>query len=566
MKNPLLKRIFVPAAFFLAGLAACLILLELSLRVAAFLYVHYNSPNASAQTDSRLTVACFGDSFTENGHTSYKERYPAQMQRIFDAAGEKVRVVNYGVCESNSSQTLRRMRRVLKTHHVDYVVLLTGSTNRYNLIGFNDNGFTRFVKELRTVRLAHVFRIYVRDRLLRTRAGHPAFVFDTVGWESEAPTVDAVKAMVRKEPEYENMLWANYYMSQMRFPDALEYLQREKAMGGRGHNPMILVDMGECYEGMGDYPSAERMYQLAAKINPAAGHLALGKHYAQRGKYGMAEKFLCAAAAEQKDMEAYNELGKFYRDRGKYAQAEAAFKRSIENDSMLTAVGEHSLIDLYAECGRYDEAEAEYEKALVRYPEVKDFSAYIYRYLVARGKYVDAMRCYLKALEQKTPPSMFPLFLMTSMFEMQSRYSAQDVLAVLDRAVARNPLLAHEPTFRAYREYFQNKGTWDRKQQKWLKDDLENMAVFCRRKGINLIILNYPFTFVGANDLLADLAKRHGLPFVDLYRQFSELIGRNGKWTYIQSDGHHCTAEGNRIVAESVFKKIQELRAAQGEK
>jgi tetratricopeptide (TPR) repeat protein len=372
--------------------------------------------------------------------------------------------------------------------------------------------------------------------------------------EGDTPTAEDARVRASKNPRSGYRAWAYYYMTQGRFSDALAVI-RESGANDR-NDPRIMVAMGKCYEGLGDGVAAERMYLAATEADPEQGHLALGQYYARQGNDDKAEQLL-REALKYNARKGYIELGSFYRERKKYAQAEESFKYAVAYDSCAASI---NLINLYAESGRYEEAEAEYDKALVQYPR-EFLTNFAILYYVPRGKYADAIRCFLKALDQPAPPDMSSFFLMTSVFKSQSQYGAKDVLTVMDRAVARNPFLEKIPTFRAYREYFQDIDGWEQKQNRWLENDLENIAALCHRKGIALIILNYPQYFPSENEALASLAARHGLQLVDLNTRFSQLVAQDGKGKYFQKDDMHCTQEGNRIMADSIF---QAMRAKKG--
>ena len=109
--------------------------LEAALRVAGVAYSR--SRPSSFGTDPRPwpSVLCVGDSYTFGGNVAGGQAYPAFLYGELRGKFPRLRVVNDGHCEYNSSQTLYALRQALAAYSPQIVVVLVGSSDRWNLIG-----------------------------------------------------------------------------------------------------------------------------------------------------------------------------------------------------------------------------------------------------------------------------------------------------------------------------------------------------------------------------------------------------------------------------------------------
>lgn len=91
--------------------------------------------------------------------------------------------------------------------------------------------------------------------------------------------------------------------------------------------------------------------------------------------------------------------------------------------------------------------------------------------------------------------------------------------------------------------------------EKRLREDLMQIVNICKKNNIKVIIQDYPLPYPMADMALRDTATKHSLPLVRNSRVFSELLKKEGKWTYFLGD-NHCTALGYRVMAENIYKEI----------
>lgn len=114
-----------------------LLLLEGGLRLAGRFY-DSSRPSVFGESLARSgapTVLCIGDSYTYGGNVPASEAYPHRLWLALRGAGVSARVVNKGHCEYNSSQLLDEFRGNLEEFRPKAVVLLAGSSDRWNLLG-----------------------------------------------------------------------------------------------------------------------------------------------------------------------------------------------------------------------------------------------------------------------------------------------------------------------------------------------------------------------------------------------------------------------------------------------
>ncbi len=84
-------------------------------------------PSIPLAQDTRPRVVCFGDSLTAGYGTDLGESYPDDLQRLLDASGQHLRVVNEGISGNTSKDGLARIGRVLALHPALVVVEFGGN-------------------------------------------------------------------------------------------------------------------------------------------------------------------------------------------------------------------------------------------------------------------------------------------------------------------------------------------------------------------------------------------------------------------------------------------------------
>lgn len=92
----------------------------------------------------------------------------------------------------------------------------------------------------------------------------------------------------------------------------------------------------------------------------------------------------------------------------------------------------------------------------------------------------------------------------------------------------------------------------------WIQSDLTRLFDLLSRRGIRIIVQNYPFRD-NSNLLLQSLAQAHKLPFVDQYVSFTEHLqsGSAVRDLFI-ADNMHCNDTGYGLMAANIFQVMKE--------
>lgn len=443
----------------------CLAILELGLRLGGYIYIYklVKTAEINKQDSTPYTIVTIGDSYTVGGEGKWKDNYPSQLQKMLsDSDPKKFTVINGGVCESNSTMALNYLSDLVEEYKIDSVVLLTGATNRFNLIGFSQNKAINFFSRFRLYKLAKIFMINLRWRILQQSGqvdGHNDYA------------VNRANSLFGKAEEDAN----KYDIKMMNCQKVIQSQMTAEVLDQELVETYILA---ECYGANNEDPT--ELFQRALSLN-------------------------------------YNQ-DLIYQGWGNYLQ----------------------------EKGQRKEAIAKLEKVVKPNAGVYGDLAYLY---LRTGKLTKALELSMQGIE------LFPTFyefyyLLSKTYELQNKYSAQDILQSMRRIEERNPELTKNTQYQNYLSLFRNKGIMERNINNWLRKDLEKFVLLCKDNNIQLVIQNYPYPYHSVNKYLKEIAKKYDLPFVDNYSVFKNLEPHN---KYFR-DTDHCTLEGHRIMAENIYK------------
>lgn len=122
---------------FFTGLIAALFLLEIGLRIVGGIFRDELIPDKiyiSGKEDKQYRILCLGNSFTVGTGAPAGQSYPSQLQRLFnkETKRKKVRVINAGVGNQNSTELLSRLKYNIVNLDPDMVIIQTGQPNFWN--------------------------------------------------------------------------------------------------------------------------------------------------------------------------------------------------------------------------------------------------------------------------------------------------------------------------------------------------------------------------------------------------------------------------------------------------
>ncbi len=302
-------------------------------------------------------------------------------------------------------------------------------------------------------------------------------------------------------------------------------------------------------------------HQIATDSQWDAEYFPSARSYIEKGRWEEAEKMYKKAIESDPNQDwAYIELGRLYKRTERLKEAGEILRKALELNPNAKAYLE--LGACYRRQGRLQEAEEMYKKAIDINPTLEAY-AKLGKFYLAQGKYDTAFESICRGLELRAEElvrgdfSTYSYFFYSTSkaYELQSKYNSNYVLKMLEMAVEKNPGLNKNKEFMDYVDFFKNKGIWEQRIDRWLRQDLEAIVKLCQQNGIKLIIQNYPYPFVSANKALRDTALRHSLPFVDNRSVFDGLVVRHGREKYFVDD-NHCTIEGHKVMAQNVYKAL----------
>jgi hypothetical protein len=155
------------------GVLIGLLVVEVALQGAAAVVsrVALRGGAVAAAAGDKFRIFCIGDSNTYGAGVPRDQSYPAQLEKVLNAAAgeERFEVVNLGVPGSNSAQVLGRLPKYLQAYKPHLLIVLTGVNDYWNPAEVADAGeqtlgerLNRLLLHLRTYRLAVLVIDYFR--------------------------------------------------------------------------------------------------------------------------------------------------------------------------------------------------------------------------------------------------------------------------------------------------------------------------------------------------------------------------------------------------------------------
>lgn len=478
-------------------------LLEIGLRFAGHFYSKKLIPELriSSKVETPYKILCIGDSYTVGGAGNWEDCYPNQLQRVLlQKSNRRFKVINGGECESNTTQSLRRLTRLIKIHDPDCVILLVGSSNMFNLFGYED-----YEKSNKNIFLN--LRIYKMVRILKTNIKG-----EILKWRSKQNITAPIKKRIFSI--YEND----------KPGDCISYDEEEKKykkeIALHSEDSSTYIELGKFYREHKEFKKAKEMFEEALALNPEEDWL-------------------------------YEELGGCYSEMGRYTEAINLYNKAVKltpnQDGLYLSLG-----CCYSNLGKYKEAKKMFNKAIALNSKQDWAYTELGLIYVYEGKYDLAFDFLFKGMELK--PEIFSnYYFVTRIYEFQSEYDAEYILERFNRLLENNPELKENAVLLNYIRFFENRKSFEKKIIKWLRSDLEKMVKICQENNIKLLIQNYPYTYLSANQSLKDLALKYSLPFVDNNSSFQELIAKSIMERYL-ADFNHCTTEGHEVMVNNICK------------
>jgi len=273
----------------------------------------------------------------------------------------------------------------------------------------------------------------------------------------------------------------------------------------------------------------------AIKIKPGKEniYINLGKHYWKQNMFIQAEKaYRKAIELNPRAEKAYEGLGLIYSEQEKLNQSEASFQKAIELEP--SNVGAYSgLGQVYKKEKKFSEAEEVFNKAIEVNPNIPMLYFMLGNVYLCRDKFTQSERVLKKAVE------IAP--------EHGRAYGS---LARLYAEMGKDDLA---------REYYKKaQEVLFKKSNLVTSKNFRNLKKILDQRGIKLVCVQYPTRSI--EPLKKIFEGYEGVIFVNNEKIFKDAVRRESYEEYFiddfAGDFGHCTAKGNRLLAENIANVI----------
>jgi lysophospholipase L1-like esterase len=145
-------------------------------------------------------------------------------------------------------------------------------------------------------------------------------------------------------------------------------------------------------------------------------------------------------------------------------------------------------------------------------------------------------------------------------YQAQSKYTAADILKVLDASVRKHPDLAYNENFRHFRKIINDREEMDEYVDRKRMEAWDEIVSLAQANGIQVVLQNYPVAYKGANRIIERVAKKYDLPLVDNFSTFGALIEKGKRTKYLEDDDH-LKPIGNEVLAKRVYEALAKTEA-----
>jgi len=449
-----------------------------------------------------------GESTTYCGDRSYA--YPRQLQDILTRRipGKKFTVINKGKPGCSTAYIINQLEKWIEKYRPDMIVSMMG----INDTASSHRGYARAGnRRPRGVDL-RIYKVFV---LLRRNI---KLYLEKLGLSFPAP----LRADLFRQKGY---LGVKYDLS-----------HREKELwtalrGNPGDNDSR-IELGNCYLGQDRYEEAEGAFRKVLELAPdsSAAYAGLARVYLNR-QHHKAVKTTCLKAIEinPANDEAWAVLGQSYMSKKKYGRATEACNKALEinpdNDQALSSL---SWIYFW-KFKKAGEARQFADRALKINPASYLANVTIWKIQEKRGDYQAAIETCLRIIEvdpfnQRAYLKLASLYEKTGRPELAGKYRRKERSLQLNTY---NPIT---------------------------HDSYQKLRETAARHGLPLVAVQYPVRSVAP--LRKMLRADKNIIFVDNEAVFNKALSRL-EYRVIFKDNFagdfgHCTAEGNRLLAENI--------------
>lgn len=519
-----------------------LLLLECGLRLGGYIYLHklISEGRKNSINNTPNTILTIGDSYTVGGNGKWEDNYPSQLQKLLSKNHpQQYTVINGGICEANSAQTLSYLSNLIKNYSIDTVILLVGSANRFNPIGYQQNKIEGILSHLRLYKIVKIFVVNLRAKLFSKEAKKNA------------------RKQLKAKHDYAYNKTGDFTEKTI-FCDSDSAKEYQQEIIREPTHTDAYYQLIDCYNEQGKYEEAESLYNtiLAKGLDTEYASMKLGENYQKQGKHIEAEALYQKLIANQPSLVwAYARLTDSYVMRDKFEEAEQLFKRALEFNTSRDIIYD-SMANFYDKRGQYTDAALCYKKSLELNPKLHTYTGLAWSY-IQLGQFDEAIEIFINVINLY-PNEFDNYYALLKSYEFQNKYSAENLLALFSKLGEKNPTLKKSKEFQSYIFFLKNRAGIETTIDIWLEDDLEKVVALCGMNNIHLIIQNYPYAYHSANRVLENVASKNNVTFIDNYSIFNKFLPEE-KAKYF-SDFDHCTKEGHWIMANNIYNVLKTIR------
>ena len=549
-------------SLILFGFLVFVLLLEAALRLAGFtlLSIQEHRNLQSLKHKGSYRIVCLGESTTVG-------QYPSLLEEILNRRniGMRFSVIDKGVVGTTTDAIMSRLLPNLAAYTPDMVIAMMGVNDRQLMCYKGISAvYTRLFLRSRVFRLMFFVYERVSEKIKEVAESGRGFNYGQLelsGLQQSPLPYDAdpqpqdvdtclrlaqaflsrgnfsrAEGAFRKAIELESQSgrahrqFERFRQNYPRIEDTLK-----KAITAHPQEEAAYIELEWLYGKPAGLARAEDTFKKLIALNPRNEHayIMLGSLYGKAHQLSGAQELLeKAVALAPQNERAYVPLGRNYRTQGKFALAEEAFQKAIalkpQNERAYTELGWS-----YQAQGKFSQAEEAFQKAVALHPQSITYIGLGWSYQ-AQGKFSQAEEAFQKAVALN-PQDERPYEALSKVYENINKPE-------LGRAYAEKAANLRARRFEA--------GTIQNYRR--LKDILS-------KKGIRLVCVQYPLRPVGALQEIFQ-GRAEGIVFVDNERIFKDAVEKDGYDVYFDDtfagDFGHCTAKGNRLLAENIADTI----------
>ncbi len=210
----------------------------------------------------------------------------------------------------------------------------------------------------------------------------------------------------------------------------------------------------------------------------------------------------------------------------------------------------------YESEGKYDEAIHCFNQALEKDPSYPETYAHVAKIHSRTGNQEEARRIYRRLLKENPRNyRYFSAFTSTLKWDSVAPEDQEDIRFIQEYANA-------DPAVEDILKAAKDGVTYQREAGAWVSHDVEEMIQRAQRRGMKVIIQNYPYYYAPVgyiNASLKEVAEKSEVPFINNEKVFERLfLEGERRDDYFSFDKEHCNEKGYRIMAENVNNCIFE--------